>query len=247
MEQILRQHDLDTVQYLILLGVHGQRTPYGAGAWSQVRYATSICIEMGLHRRRKPSSSIANAREAELRRRAFWSCYCLDRVTSIVLGRAFAIADRDINVEVWCLKCAILIITDKIKLPSASIEFWTLTHREEYSASLGLWSNILPFVHIVKLDRVQSRIHKTVFRIDKDVIRSSPEDQAKLDQKIARIRADLDEWMATCPQTPKHDNKSTWMYDPESAFLDARDFYIVWVDYSFRSFLHKLMWWQTIS
>lgn len=36
----------------------------------------------------------------EIRRRAFWACYCLDRLTSIVLGRAFAIADRDINVEV---------------------------------------------------------------------------------------------------------------------------------------------------
>lgn len=99
MEQILKQHDLATVQYLILLGVHGQRSPYGAGAWSQIRYATSICIEMGLHRRRGPTST-KHFRDTELRRRAFWSCYCLDRVTSIVLGRPFAIADRDINVEV---------------------------------------------------------------------------------------------------------------------------------------------------
>lgn len=104
MEQILQQHDLDTVQYLILLGVHGQRSPYGAGAWSQVRYATSICIEMGLHRSRRPSNSAAYTRESELRRRAFWSCYCLDRVIGIVLGRPFAIADRDINVEV-CNAC----------------------------------------------------------------------------------------------------------------------------------------------
>jgi hypothetical protein len=43
-----------------------------------------------------------HARDAEIRRRNFWACYCLDRVTSIVLGRAFAIADRDINVEVYC-------------------------------------------------------------------------------------------------------------------------------------------------
>lgn len=100
MEHILKQHDLATVQFLILLGVHGQRSPYGSGAWSQVRYATSVCIEMGLHRKRSPPSSVAQMRDAEIRRRAFWSCYCLDRVTSIVLGRAFAIADRDINVEV---------------------------------------------------------------------------------------------------------------------------------------------------
>ena len=101
MEKILNQHDLETVQFLVLLGVHGQRSPYGAGAWSQIRFATSLCIEMGLHRKRTASSSLAQRRDAEIRRRVFWSCYCLDRVTSIVLGRAFAIADRDINVEVW--------------------------------------------------------------------------------------------------------------------------------------------------
>jgi hypothetical protein len=100
MEHILDQHNLATVQFLILLGVHGQRSPYGAGAWSQIRYATSLCIEMGLHRKRSTIGSHEHARDAEIRRRVFWSCYCLDRMTSIVLGRAFAIADRDINVEV---------------------------------------------------------------------------------------------------------------------------------------------------
>jgi hypothetical protein len=105
MDQILNQHNLATVQFLILLGVHGQRSPYGAGAWSQTRYATSVCIEMGLHRKRNRATSPEYARDSEVRRRVFWSCYCLDRTASIVLGRAFAIADRDINVEVLYLYC----------------------------------------------------------------------------------------------------------------------------------------------
>lgn len=46
---------------------------------------------------------------------------------------------------------------------------------------------------------------------------------------MAAIRKDLDEWIQTCPQTPKAGNKITWMYDPESAYLDARDFYGVYV------------------
>jgi hypothetical protein len=100
MNHILEQHNLATVQFLILLGIHGQRSPYGAGAWSQNRYATSVCIEMGLHRKRVLKSSSEHKRDSEIRRRVFWACYCLDRMTSIVLGRAFAIADRDINVEV---------------------------------------------------------------------------------------------------------------------------------------------------
>lgn len=100
MDFILEQHSLATLQFLVLLGVHGQRSPYGAGAWSQIRYATSVCIEMGLHRKRTRIASVEQARDAEIRRRVFWACYCLDRSTSIVLGRAFAISDKDINVEV---------------------------------------------------------------------------------------------------------------------------------------------------
>ncbi|KAH0351953.1 hypothetical protein KCU81_g1884, partial [Aureobasidium melanogenum] len=211
MSYILEQHSLASLQFLVLLGVHSQRSPYGAGAWSQIRYATSICIEMGLHRKRLAprTDSEKQARDEELRRRIFWSCYCLDRATSIVLGRAFAIADRDINVE----------------LPSAGSQFWTLTHKELPSPAQGVWSNVEPFIHIIRLDRIHSRIHKVVFRVDRDVLNGTAEEQAKRDRKMATIKADLDEWLEKCPQTPKDGNKTTWMYDPESAYLDARDFY----------------------
>jgi hypothetical protein len=96
MDYILEQHNLATVQFLILLAVYGRRLPYGAGSWSQVRFAITLCIELGLHRKR----ASANVRDLEIRCRAFWACYCLDRETSLLLGRTFAIADRDINVEV---------------------------------------------------------------------------------------------------------------------------------------------------
>jgi hypothetical protein len=110
-------------------------------------------------------------------------------------------------------------------LPSTGLEFWTLTHQEAFDPNKGQWSNIQPFIHIIKLDRIQSRIHKAVFRVDKDVLKGTTEERAKLDQKMAAIRRRLDEWIQTYPQTPKNENKSTWMYDPESAYLDARDFY----------------------
>ncbi|KAG9387270.1 C6 transcription factor [Pyrenophora tritici-repentis] len=217
MDYILAQHNLATVQFLILLGVHGQRSPYGAGAWSQIRYATSVCIEMGLHRKRAFIGSPEQARDAEIRRRAFWACYCLDRVTSIVLGRAFAIADRDINVE----------------LPSTSPEFWTLTHTEAPDADKVQWSNIEPYIHIIKLDQIQSRIHRTVFRVDRDVFNETSEQHAKLDRKMAKIRADLDEWLRTYPQTPKKENKITWMYDPETGLTLV---YCIWRERSLFSY-----------
>jgi hypothetical protein len=100
-----------------------------------------------------------------------------------------------------------------------------LTHKETPDLSHGQWSNVEPFIHIIKLDRIQSRIHKTVFRVDRDVFNGSSEERAKLDKKMAAIRTDLDSWVRSYPQTPKDGNKITWMYDPESAYLDARDFY----------------------
>jgi hypothetical protein len=66
---------------------------------------------------------------------------------------------------------------------------------------------------MIRLDQINSRTHKAVFRVDRDVFKGTADQRAKLDRKMATIRADLDE------------NKSTWMYDPESAYLDARDFY----------------------
>jgi hypothetical protein len=115
--------------------------------------------------------------------------------------------------------------TNRDKLPSTNLEFWSLTHQEASQPNEEHWSNIQPFIHIIKLDQIQSRIHKAVFRIDRDVFNSSPEQRAKLDRKMAKIRQDLDNWVQTAPKTPKKENKITWMYDPESAYLDARDFY----------------------
>ncbi|KAK1976031.1 fungal-specific transcription factor domain-containing protein [Colletotrichum cereale] len=209
MDYILEQHNLATVQFLLLLAVHGTRSPYGAGAWSQVRYAVTLCIELGLHRK-QTAASCHSPRDLEIRRRAFWSCYCLDRMTSVVLGRTFAIADRDINAE----------------LPSDSAEFWDLTAVGNPPAGQKpVWSNMEPFIHIVKLRRIQSRIHRRVYRVDKDIFASSPEERARLDAKMAAIRAELDEWARSIPHPPKDAATITWMYDPESAYHDSRDFF----------------------
>lgn len=239
MDYILEQHNLATVQFLVLLAIHGQRSPYGAGAWSQIRYALTTCVELGLHRVRTMNAPSRTPRELEIRRRVFWACYCQDRTTSLLLGRTFGIADRDINVE----------------LPSASAEFWDLTSpgsppappppapdaaasdgQQPTTTSTTTWSNILPFIHIVKLRQLQSKIHRTVFRVDKDIPSTGTrEERAKLDRRIADICAELDAWAAQTPNPPRSDSSSgsgtsprciTWMYDPEAAYHhDSRDFF----------------------
>lgn len=188
MDYVLEQHNLVTVQFLVLLAIHGKRSPYGAGVWSQVRYALTTCVELGLHRARTKHSPGSNTRELEMRRRVFWACYCQDRTISILLGRTFGIADRDIDVE----------------LPSASAEFWDLTApgappRDDPDGQA--WSNVLPFIHIIKLRQLQSKIHRTVFRVDKDILSPSHQ-RTKLDHKISTLTTELEAWASAAPNPP---------------------------------------------
>lgn len=69
---------------------------------------------------------------------------------------------------------------NQVQLPNTSPEFWTLTHQEAYDPLKNQWSNVQPFVHIIKLDRIQSRIHKAVFRVDKDVLGGTPKNALNL-------------------------------------------------------------------
>jgi hypothetical protein len=205
MDYVLEQHNLATVQFLVLLAIHGQRSPYGSGSWSQIRYALTTCVELGLHRERTTTATRRpqSDRDLEVRRRVFWACYCLDRTTSLLLGRTFGIADRDINVE----------------LPSSSADFWDLASAGEAPGE-EIWSNLLPFIHLVKLRKLQSKIHRTVFRVDKDVLTPEPLERAKLDKKIASIHKALDDWAAEIPNPPKD------AYDPEITYHpDSRDFF----------------------
>lgn len=66
-----------------------------------------------------------------------------------------------------------------------------------------------------------------MFRVDKDILSGPPHERTKLDQKMATIRANLDEWLLTVPRPPKDAKKTTWMYDPETPHHDAQDFYNV--------------------
>lgn len=127
---------LPTVQILLLLAIYSLRAPRGPGAWSYAGMAMRTCIELGLHRRRSRQPSHA-ADSDELQRRIFWSCYCLDRQVSIILGRPFAISDRDIDVE----------------LPTGT--------DDEYPSDA-----ITCFVHICRLRKLESQIQQDTHRVD---------------------------------------------------------------------------------
>lgn len=127
---------VQTVQILLLLAIYGLRAPRGPGAWPLVGIAMRMCIELGMHRKR-PHVSSRDAESEDHLRCIFWSCYCLDRQTSIILGRPFAVADQDIDAE-------LPIGTDNDSQRS-----------------------LTAFKHICRLRMIESRIQQSIYRVDK--------------------------------------------------------------------------------
>lgn len=54
-----------------------------------------LCVEQGLQKRQSGSPDLLAEQK---RRRVFWTCYIMDRYSSVTLNRPFAVADRDIHV-----------------------------------------------------------------------------------------------------------------------------------------------------
>ncbi|KAH0018091.1 hypothetical protein KCU78_g7305, partial [Aureobasidium melanogenum] len=73
--------------------------------WLLVGIAARICFEMGLHKESAyqltgPGDDDATAKRyllQESKRRSFWSVLCMDRITSLILGRPCAIRDDDFD------------------------------------------------------------------------------------------------------------------------------------------------------
>lgn len=134
-EILMLQVSINAIQVLLLLAIYSLRAPKGPGAWSYVGMAMRMCIESGLHRQRVGFEGEDSDHE-DLRRRVFWSCYCLDRQVSMILGRPFAVADRDID---------------------AALPFGT---EQDAPGSMAC------FAHICRLRIIESHIQQSVYRVD---------------------------------------------------------------------------------
>ena len=55
------------------------------------------CLELGLHRPKPHGASQAQLEQQ--RRKLFWSVYIFERKSALVLGRPFAISDKDVDIS----------------------------------------------------------------------------------------------------------------------------------------------------
>ncbi|TVY46901.1 putative transcriptional regulatory protein [Lachnellula occidentalis] len=201
LDEILSFHDIRSVQTLMLLAIYCLRAPKGPGAWTYVRLAIQIGIDLGLHRRTPAMNQ--HCIKNETRKRLFWSCYNLDRQVSIPLGRPFAICDRDIDVP---LPLDVDEETqDNILLEQAS--------NLNPSEAPGTSTTLSLFLQVTRLRRIESNIQQSIYRVDTSV--------AVSDTEIDAFIAQLLEWKSLIPLDARK------KLDSELGAFDGYDHYMV--------------------
>ncbi|KAI8093473.1 fungal-specific transcription factor domain-containing protein [Halteromyces radiatus] len=87
---------ISTVQALLLLSSHQQGAMKSARAWLYCGMAFRMALDLGLHRNSEHWN--IPPEERERRKRVFWCCFIVDRLTTAIYGRALCFEERDIDV-----------------------------------------------------------------------------------------------------------------------------------------------------
>ncbi|CAO3635844.1 unnamed protein product [Mucor hiemalis] len=61
--------------------------------------AFRMCLDLKLHKRYSFHNSDATPDDNELRKRAYWACYCLDKMQSLVTGRPLLLSSKGIDID----------------------------------------------------------------------------------------------------------------------------------------------------
>ncbi|CAK7226350.1 hypothetical protein SBRCBS47491_006201 [Sporothrix bragantina] len=182
-DAILNVQSLENLEAMLLLSIYQLRSPTGPGIWWMIGTTMRHCLDCGLHRKSNSSPPLLDQR----RKRIFWTAYMLERSVARTVGRPCAVADWEIDVE----------------LP-ANIDDGLETDDEVRDALVASAANphqitaLTAAIHITKMQQLESRIARSVCRVDKPL-------RSMDDPKITKLRQALEAWKANIPRVQIED------------------------------------------
>lgn len=96
--QVLLGHGIEKLQNVLLLLQYTLLVPKAGNLWQLSGSAMRFATEMGLYAEPNPSQDF-DPLSLDLRRRIFWTCYCIDRILSTAMGRPIGIPDSWISTK----------------------------------------------------------------------------------------------------------------------------------------------------
>lgn len=185
--------DLDAIQNLLVVARFGMYHHIGTSLWEISQLCMRQCVEWQLHR--KPTQVLDPLTEQH-RRRIFWECYVLDRYSSGILGRPFAIMESDIDVP-------LPIDANDEYLVQFSNSRLDLVPEPQSDTSP---TEVSVFIFGIKLRRISSRVHSTFYTGRNTTAGGTRTPDFKsighVYTTFVRFRKELDDWRATAPIFP---------------------------------------------
>jgi hypothetical protein len=167
-----------SIEAMLLLVLYNLRTTSNSSVWYMIGLAMRTCLDFGFHR--ETSYRRLSQHETELRRRLFWSVYIIERYTAWSLGRPFSVAEEEIDAAPPSN------IDDSITNDSAIeriLQNRSVGRGRPHKGTLGR------FIASIQLQRIGSRIHTRIYRVDAQI--------SALTSEIHPLLSSLQEFKAT--------------------------------------------------
>lgn len=175
-----REHrrDLQGLQAVLLLAIwmlHSNDRNYMNDLWQLIRYAMSIAIEKGLHRRNVTWGF--GTEESEIRSRTWWCIYNLERFVAVNTGRVLSIRDHAIDAPKPC---------------ASSVD--NHSRLETHTASTFQTFGIKLFSHMIQLRQLSGRILESIY-IARGLDGASPLTTfSQICDEFEKLRKEMEEW-----------------------------------------------------
>lgn len=179
LDGLIRADNTQTVQGLLLVGYFAINECHSVNAWHVAGQAVRVAVDLGLHRASALGSY--SLLDTEMRKRIFWTAYCLDRTVSVNLGRPPAIREVDITVELP------LRLTDDELLSPLSPSFSSLPQVARHDDTSTL-------LYVIQVRKLQSKIQDLFYPANTSL------SSIDVDYQRTVIRAELDDWIAKAPR-----------------------------------------------
>lgn len=144
---ILGGRGIERLQNILLLLQYTLLVPMAGNLWQLSGTAMRCATEMGLYAEPNPSQNF-DPLTLDLRRRLFWTCYCIDRTLATVLGRPTGIPDS------WISTGPPELVEDRL-VTITGIKLGPICHLK------------IGQRQVVRIYRLQSEIHKSLYSIGK--------------------------------------------------------------------------------
>jgi hypothetical protein len=190
----------DAIQNLLLISRFGMYHHIGTSLWEIAGFCIRQCIELGYHASPlKPVSAL----EEQKQRRIFWDCYFLDRYSSSILGRPFAIADEDISTSL-----PVDADDESIKQSAVlSLSDLNVSTTNDQPTELSV------FIFCVKLRRISSAIHSEFYTKRRKPSTTNPTLAGWVHMRLAHFIGELKLWRQQSPIFPNPESlyqRSEW-------------------------------------